>query len=433
MLRTKRTFYGWTLVAVGFLVYGFGVAPGYYSWGFLAPELIAELDLTRQQIGSIFGAFTLTFALAGPLAALAIRRFGLRATVTFGALLAALGFALVSRADSVVELYLSYSLIGGIGIGLSTAFAAQTLAVYWFRRYRARAIAFMMLGAAVVGGLVTPVDAVILRHWDWRFTWVLIAGISVLVALISATFIRNRPEDLGQHPDGREPEEAHGAEQAVDSGSKPPFTPQWTAIEAIRTRHFVILTLASMANTVPWRVLSAHGRLHFEDLGFTTTVAAAILGVRVGVSAVGRISGSLGDVFPPTKVMAVSLFINGVGLGGLLIADTHLVAYTCVAFLGVGYGAAYISEPVMFAHFFGRNAFVGTSGVRLVVTGIAGFVAPTLAGAAADRTGTYAHTIVVLALACLIASATIFFCRRPARPTREGRGRLRRSRRDQPD
>ena len=100
-------------------------------------------------------------------------------------------------------------------------------------------------------------------------------------------------------------------------------------------------------------------------------MAAAILGVRVGVSAVGRISGSLGDV-SPTKVMAVSLFINGVGLGGLLIADTRLVAYICVVFLGVGYGAAYISEPVMFAHFFGRNAFVGTSGVRLVVTGIAG-------------------------------------------------------------
>ena len=69
-----------------------------------------------------------------------------------------------------------------------------------------------------------------------------------------------------------------------------------------------------MANTVPWRVLSA----------------------------VGRISGSLGDVFSPTKVMAVSLFINGVGLGGLLIADTRLVAYICVVFLGVGYGAAYI-------------------------------------------------------------------------------------------
>ena len=419
----KRSFYGWTVVVVGFFVYGFGIGPGYYSWGFFAPEVIAELDLSRQQVGSIFGAFTLTFALAGPLAALAFRRFGVRTTVTLGALLAALGFGLVSRADSVVELYLCYSLIGGIGIGLSSAFAAQTLAVFWFKRYRARAIAIMMLGAAVVGGMVTPVDAIILRLWGWRFAWVLIAGISVLVALISAVFIRDRPEHLGQHPDGREPEEDVSADAEenvpgfeIGAETKTTIAPKWTALEALRTPQFAILTLTSMANIVPWRVLSAHGRLHFEDLGFTTTVAAAILGVRVGVSAVGRLSGSLGDIFSPTKVMAVSLLINGIGLGGLLFADTPTLAYSCVVFLGVGYGAAYISEPVMFAHFFGRNAFVGTSGVRLVVTGIAGFVAPTLAGAAADRTGTYSHTIAVLAVACLVASATIFFCRRPDPP-----------------
>ena len=417
----RRHFYGWFLVGIGFLVYGLGIGPGYYSWGFFAPEIIAELGLTREHVGGIFGAFTLTFAAVGPLAALAIRRFGVRLTVTTGALLAALGFGLVSRADSVAELYLSYSLLGGVGVGLSTGLPSQTLAVYWFRKYRARAIAIMMLGAAVVGGFVTPLDDWILRLWGWRTAWPLIAAVSVLTALIAAVFIRNKPADLGQSPDGREPDDEIPAivdPTSGDAAVAPQAAASWTAAQAIRTPQFLIATLAAMANVVPWRVLTAHGRLHFEDLGFTPTVAAAILGVRVGISAVGRISGSLGDYVAPTRVMAVSLMINGLGLGGLLFADTELLAYLCVVLLGVGYGAAYISEPVVFAHFFGRAAFVGTSGLRVVIIGIVGFLAPTLAGASADRTGSYTGAITILMIGCFAGAVAILLCRPPNRDGR---------------
>jgi hypothetical protein len=54
------------MVVVGFLIYGLGLAPAYYSWGFLAPELIDDLGLTREQIGNTFGVFTLTFAVTRP-------------------------------------------------------------------------------------------------------------------------------------------------------------------------------------------------------------------------------------------------------------------------------------------------------------------------------------------------------------------------------
>lgn len=410
-----KHFYGWFLVGIGFLVYGLGIGPGYYSWGFFAPEIIADLGLTREQIGSVFGTFTLTFALVGPLTAIAIRRFGIRLTVTTGALVAALGFGLVSQADSLTQLYLYYSLLGGVGIGLSTGLPSQTLAVYWFRRYRARAIAIMMLGAAVVGGLVTPLDDWILRMWGWRTAWMLVACVSVLTALIAAIFIRNRPEDLGQAPDGAQPDGDRSAAMGLSPNAAIGAEASWTALQAIRTPQFAVATLAAMANVVPWRVLTAHGRLHFEDLGFTPTVAAAILGVRVGISGVGRISGALGDYLPPTRVMALALVINGLGLAGLLFADTEALAYVCVVFLGIGYGAAYISEPVVFANFFGRAAFVGTTGLRVVIIGIVGWLAPTLAGASADRTGSYTSAITILMVGCFAGAVAILLCRRPKR------------------
>ncbi len=406
------SFYGWRIVVLGFLLYGLGMAPAYYSWGFFAPEVIEDVGLTRAQIGSIFGAFTLTFAVMSMLSAALIHRIGIRVTVTCGALLCAVSWILVSRADSLADFYVGYAALGGLGIGLSTALPAQTLPVYWFKRYRARATAIILLGAAVFGFLINPFDAFLLERWGWRTAWVVIAGISLFVALIAALFIRNRPEDLGQRRDGRpaDEDEERDEEELPDAV---PTSHQFTVAQALRTPQFAIAVLADIANTIPWRVLTAHGRLHLENLGFAPTLAAAVLGVRVGMSGFGRLSGSMGDFFAPPKVLAAALTLAGVGVGGFRFAESPPVAYVCVSLLGIGYGAAFVTIPVVFSSFFGRRAFAGTLGLRLAITGLVGFVGPTWAGAAADASGSYNTTLVVLAAFCFSGAVLIFPCKPP--------------------
>ena len=410
VLNRKRLYYGWPLVGVGFLIYGLGIAPAYYSWGFFAPELVRDLGLTREQVGSIFGAFTLTFALVSPLAAAAMGRFGLRTVVTAGALISAVGFWMVGQAETATDLYWSYALVGGLGIGLSTVLPAQTIPVFWFRRFRARATAIILTGAGVVGAIVTPVDALILENWGWRSAWNVIAGISVAVALLGALLLRNRPEDIGQLPDGREadapaPERASLHETAEAAS--------WTVSRAIRTPQFAIATFAALANSLPWRIFTAHGALHFEDLGFVPTLAAAILGVRVGVSALGRLSASLGDFLPPNRVQAIALSVSSLGLAGLLLVETPLQAYACVTLMGFGYGAGYVSDAVVFAYFFGQRAFLGTAGLRIAIIGVVGWIGPTWAGAVADQTGSYTGTFGVLAVLCFSGALAIFLCHPP--------------------
>jgi len=413
------------MVAVGFLTYGLGIAPAYYGLGIFAPSLIADLDLTRQQIGQMFGAFTFTYGLVSPVAAAVIRRWGIRATVTAGALCAASGFWLVSRATSATEIYLGYSLVGGIGIGFSTLLPAQAIPVFWFRKYRARATALILTGAAVVGFLWSPAAGLVLESWDWRAGWRIVAGISLLVAAIAVLFIRNQPGDIGQRRDGLPPDDpdrpdsvgtGHGVEAPLAGESSPKGALLW----ALRTPQFWIATFATAANTVPWRVMSAHGGIHLEDLGFTPLAASAILGVRVGSSLFGRLSGSLGDFMAPTRVLALALLISAVGLSVFVSASSAVVAYPCVFAIGVGYGLAYTSEVVVFGWFFGRAAFVGTTGVRLFLIGVIGALGPVLAGAAADRTGSYAGTLWSLAALAVLGAASIWFCRPPDRSVLTG-------------
>ena len=239
----------------------------------------------------------------------------------------------------------------------------------------------------------------------------------MLVAVIAVVFIRNRPEDIGQYPDGllptaRMPDVAQGEESIGDANIEP-RTKRFTLMQAIATPQFFIATFADIANTIPWRVLTVHGRLHLEDLGFAPTLAAAVLGVRVGMSGVGRLSGALRDFIAPPRVMALALIVSALGVAGLRYAETPTLAYVCVVMLGVGYGAAFTTAPVVFASFFGRDGFAATGGLRIAITGVVGFVGPSWAGAVADRTGSYNSTLLALTMLCVVGAVMMFRCRAP--------------------
>ena len=169
VLNGRRLYYGWPLVGVGFLVYGLGIAPAYYSWGFFGPELVRDLGLTRAQVGSMFGAFTLMLSVVSPLAAAAMGRFGLRAVVTAGALISAFGFWMVGRTESAADLYWSFALVGGLGIGLSTVLPAQTIPVFWFRRYRARTTTTALLTS--LSWTNRPTTWIFHQSKHWRMPW----------------------------------------------------------------------------------------------------------------------------------------------------------------------------------------------------------------------------------------------------------------------
>lgn len=403
-------FSGWYQAAVGFVLYGVGLAPAYYSWGYLAPEMIAELGLSRAHIGQVFGAFTLVYTCLGPAVGAVILRFGLRATVTVGALIAALGFALLARATSVVEVYLTFGVLGAIGIGLSTALPAQTLAVNWFSVYQARAIAIVLIGGALVGAVVPALDELILRQATWRDVWNLVALNSVAMALVAAFLLRSHPERYGQHPDGRPPATSL-SESSKPSTEAPAITGDWTLREIYRTPQFALAMLALVINLLPWRVLSAHGRLLFDDMGFAPTVVAALLGLRVGSSAVGRLSGSLADFLLPPRVMSLAMLLTAAGLWGLASASSVTVAYLSVAILGLSYGIAYTSGSVLIAYLFGRRVYAQALGVIMVAMGSVGALGPSWAGRVADQTGSYQSSIWAMVVLSILGAVAIFRCR----------------------
>ncbi len=403
-MHSRPSRYGWRILAIAWLVYGLGIAPGYYSWGIFLPEILVDLDFDRGQGGLVFGVFTFFYSCLGPLVGWSLGRFGARTVITAGSLTAALGFLVVSQAHSLTQCLIGYSLLGGAGIGFSTILPTQTLATNWFVRQRARAMAIVMTAGGIVGLLVPRVDSWVLAHGSWRSGWLLIAGISVAVALLSALFVRNRPEDMGLEPDGGRAMPEGTPEVSVPGQASPPrivvtsdSDPNWTASDALRTPQFLVLVLCGIAFAVPWGVVVSHGRLHLGDLGLSNEVVVAVIGTMILTTTVGRLAGTLGDFVRAQTVLGLALLIEAAGLIGLIYSSSPAVAYASTMAIAVGFGASYVSVSVVFGAFFGRRAFATTSGTRMMITGLFNAAMPAVAGMLFDRTGTYTPVFLGLA------------------------------------
>jgi hypothetical protein len=93
-----------------------------------------------------------------------------------------------------------------------------------------------------------------------------------------------------------------------------------------------------------------------------------------------------------------------------------MIANVSIALIAVGFGAAYVSIPVVFSHFFGRRAFSVTTGIRMTITGVFSGLGPWLAGLAFDANGSYTIPFVGLMAVGLAGAAAAASMRHPGAP-----------------
>jgi len=412
----RALYYGWFIVAVAWIIYGFGISPAYYSWGNFSSETIADLEIDRSDFGAIFGLFTFMYSGVGIFVGPAMARWGIRPVMIFGLLASSIGFFYLSRADSLRECFIGFSILGGGGIGFATIVPCQTLGQNWFLKRRALAIAIIFTAGGIVGRIVSPIDRYILANYDWRTGWVVIGCISAALAVVAALFIRDTPEKMGLRRDGATEDEENATLERMLKASGGAQAEAWTAKQALWTPQFLALIFCGIAYAVPWGVVVPHMRLHLQDVGFAAGSAIAFTGTMALVSILGRVLAFLGDYMRPQTVLGVALVLEGLGCGGLLIAKTELLAYICVGCIGIGFGTAYISIPVVFSHFFGRQAFGVTSGVRITVTGIFNGLGPWITGLIVESTGVYTIPFIGLLVLGVVGGVVGLLLRHPGAP-----------------
>lgn len=199
----RRIFYGWLIVAGGFVIQLLNGSLLFHAFTAYILPLQAEFGWSRAALSGAFSMARAEGGILGPLQGWLIDRYGPRQIMRIGNALFGLGFILFSRMHSLPTFYASFACIA-LGSSLGGLMPIATTVTNWFARRRATALGIAMTGTGT-GGLFIPLVVACLSAFGWRNT-AFVSGLVILaVGVPVAQVMRHRPEDYGYLPDGDDP------------------------------------------------------------------------------------------------------------------------------------------------------------------------------------------------------------------------------------
>jgi len=143
------------------------------------------------------------YGLIGPFAASVIDRWGTRRVVLTALALLAIAVTLTTRMHSQWQLTLLWGVLVGTGTGMTSMVLAAIVATRWFEQRRGLVMGALSAANATGQLIFLPLMARAVERQGWRSAALIVAAAAVLVFVLVAVFMRDRPEDVGLEPYGR--------------------------------------------------------------------------------------------------------------------------------------------------------------------------------------------------------------------------------------
>lgn len=422
-------FYGWVLLPVLCLVYSIPIGFALYGppviYRFMQKELSwqrGEINLGYTLIGIMIGCGSFVIPWL-------IERFGPRKTLAIGAILTAISVLIIAFGGQFYAIYIISCILIGLGIAFGSVVPIQTLVLLWFNVRRALAMG-LVLGGGAIGGFIYPQiisGAIVAFGSNWRVGWIVIGAACIAGALIALAAVRNKPEDLGQHPDGMNPEEV---QKAVASGKSKPIKTyrspiNWQFKDVLKTRTIWLLIICMSFLSFLFTTIMSQTPAHLGDRGFSISdpvlflQPAFIYGMILAFSIIGRLSVSFfGEMIESRFIIALaglSLICAGI-LFWFASRDNLLATYLYPLLAGFGFGASYVSSPLLVGNYFGTGSFHKISAISGPIATSCQYSAAFFAGKLYDINGNYGMALVIACALAFVGTVAIFFCRPPKPP-----------------
>jgi sugar phosphate permease len=393
-------FRGWWVVAVAFLGQFAALGFGIIIFPLFAQPIQEEFSISMLQFNSVMAPFSIVMTLSGPVVGPMLDRRSIRGIMAGGALLMAASLGLMSLAKTPLQLGLVFGIGPALCVTLLGPLPAMTVVTRWFERQRGRAMGIVSLGPSVAGLVLTQLCGGLIEQLGWRATlrWFSL-GTLLLVPLIWAV-IRNRPEDVGQVPDG---DASRPAQAAHASGP-----PAWSMRSLVSTRAFWVIALALGVIFGFLQAWQANVGKFTHDLGYgmqeavRMVQAGALLGIPgpllFGWLAERRDARTLVWIAMLLLIVAFSVFRAQPGLPVLLGAS---------GLVGGAAGGVTPLYAALLARTFGSASFGSAMGLAGVVMMPFTAVAPPLLGQLRDASGNYDSGLLAVIAAFALGSAVL--------------------------
>ena len=384
-------FYGWLLVAIGFITMALGVNAR-TAFSLLFPAILDEFGWDRGVAAGAFSFGFLVSAVVTPFVGRLMDLRGPRVVVELGVLTMSAGLILASIVREPWQLYLTLGALVGGGVNC-LAYTGQSLYLTnWFVRRRGLALSIAFSGVGVGSIAILPWFAWLIGSAGWRTACVAF-GILLIVLLGPVNLLlRGWPEDMGLRPDGLISNDV-SSDQVENVVDRAWAAVNWTLGRALRTQRFWWLAVGYFGALFSWYAVQVQQTKYLIEVGFGLGEAAWALGLVSLVAVPGQVVlGHLSDRIGREWVWMIGnlgFVICYLCLVGLRSAPTLLLLNLMVVAQGTfGYSLTSVMGPIP-AEIFEGPHFGSIFGTLMVAAILGGAAGPWIAGIVYDATGTY--------------------------------------------
>jgi len=374
-----------------------------YAWSVFRVPLAKQFGWSISEVTLTFTISIFVLGFAAFFGGLWLNRKGPRVVALTGGALYGLGVFLASFSHKLSWLYLSYGVIGGIGLGLSYIVPVAVL-VKWFPDRRGF-ITGIAVGGFGAGALITaPVATRLIQSVGVLTTFAYLGIAYLIVTLVTGLFMQNPPD--GWRPEGWTPTATQTSHRAGRD---------YTLGEALKTWQWWALWLLLFLNTCAGiSIISQEAPLFQELAGVTAVVAASMVGLASIGNAVGRVFWAWVSDSITRRVTFLVMFLSQILLFWFLPNITTASLMTIVAFVVLMcYGGGFGTMPAFAADYFGPKNVGPIYGLMLTAWGFASVFGPLLIAHMRETAGSYRGALHVIAGVMAISTLLPILVRPP--------------------
>jgi OFA family oxalate/formate antiporter-like MFS transporter len=376
----------WVIAAGGvFMQIALGAV---YAWSVFRTPLVKQFGWSISEVTLTFTISIFVLGIAAFFGGLWLNRKGPRVVAITGGVLYGLGVFLASfSAHRLWWLYLSYGLIGGIGVGFGYIVPVAVL-VKWFPDRRGL-ITGIAVGGFGAGALIfAPVATRLIQSVGVLNTFAYLGIAYFIVTAGAGLCMQNPPE--GWRPAGWTPTALETSQRARSD---------YTLGQALRTWQWYALWLLLFLNTSAGiSIISQEAPIFQELVGVTAVVAAGMVGIASIGNAVGRVFWAWVSDFLTRRITFVVMFLLQVVLFWFLPSATIVWLLTILTLVVLMcYGGGFGTMPAFAADYFGTKNVGPIYGLMLTAWGVASAVGPLLVAYMRETTGSYRGALHVIA------------------------------------
>ena len=412
--KARSGFYGWWMVAVSGFIMVVTAVPVFQASAVWAVALESQFGWSRTQLGLALSFTRVEGSLTGPIAGYLVDRMGTRSMVFTGLLVLTVGFFLFSQVQNLWMFYLAYFVMS-VGQGQAGWLTVMTLLNHWFVRHRGMAMGLAMVGMGIGTLILVPVIAWLIDpdadRLGWRRTLEILAVVSLVSAIVLPKVVRNKPEDVGQHPDGVPPVVA----TALNADSEPEL--ELTIGQALRTQAFWCISFGHGLGSMVVLAIMSHLGLLLRDMGYGLQTTGWVIMVQTAVAIIFQfLGGWIGDRIPKNVALFIFTAIQGIGVVFLTLGPEMINFYAFAVLFGIGFGGRTPLTTAIRGDYFGRASFGKILGISTVPMNVLLLVAAPMAGFMRDELGDYDMAFLLLAGLNMAGAVLFLIARKPKLP-----------------